>query len=85
MLRRRWVCGDEGHGAWPTVYQGLGVYREPVQGPVALSMQAHPAGMLPGLDTFHALPSLGQLPRLSYDIDAGACTPPLILGGPGNV
>ena len=76
MLWRRWVCGDEGHGAWPTVYQGLGVYREPVQGSMATPMQAHPAGMLPGADALHALPSLGQLPRLSYDFDAGARTAP---------
>ncbi len=72
MLWRRWVCGDEGHGAWPTVYRGLGVYKEPVQGSMAMPMQARPAGMLPGADTLHALPSLGQLPRLSYDFDAGA-------------
>ena len=78
------MCGDEGHGAWPTVYQGLGVYREPVQGSTAMPVQAQSAGMLPGADTLHALPSLGQLPRLSYDFDAGARAAPLVAAMPAT-
>ncbi len=60
-------------GLWPIVYQGLGVYREPVQRPM-MSLPAPPLlGTAPGpQDDRLTLPSLGSMPYTPRSSDAGA-------------
>ena len=52
------------------VYQGLGVYREPVQRPSALALPSH-FGALPGGAAVSSLPSLDSIPYAHRGPDTG--------------
>lgn len=69
-------------GLWPMVYQGLGVYREPVQGPMALPLPLPSLGFHAGFGghqaALHELPSLGQIPYTLRESDTGRCGCPAL-------
>ncbi|CAL5220819.1 g2895 [Coccomyxa viridis] len=71
-----WVSGDQDNlatrdGMWPMVYQGLGVYKEPVQRHTALAAPHH-FGALPGDATaLSPLPSLDSPPYAQLHADTG--------------
>ncbi len=63
---------------WPMVYQGLGVYKEPVQRHTALAAPHH-FGALPGDATaLSPLPSLDSPPYAQLHADTGV--PPTLAG-----
>ena len=60
-------------GLWPMVYQGLGVYREPVQRPMMRLPAPSLFGTAPGpQDDLLTLPSLDSMPYTPRSSDAGA-------------
>lgn len=60
-------------GLWPMVYQGLGVYKEPVQRPMMSLPAPSLFGTAPGpQDDLLTLPSLGSMPYTLRSSDAGA-------------
>ena len=58
-------------GLWPMVYQGLGVYREPVQRRAAPPLAPHASGALPAEAALCGLPSLDSIPHAHPNFDTG--------------
>ena len=75
-------------GLWPMVYQGLGVYREPVQRPMMSLPAPSLLGTAPGpQDDLLTLPSLGSMPYTPRSSDAGAhaCPAQIACASPARV